>query len=55
LISGFLGVVTLNLPCGGFALREVFPYCQQITMSIYFPLYISYLVICWYLHNLHVI
>ena len=55
LISGFLGVVTWNLPSGVFFLREVFPICQQITVFIYFSLHLVYLVICWCLHDLHVI
>ena len=60
LISGFLGVVTVNSPDGVFALREVFPILQQITKILFiylfiFPLHISYLVICCYLHNLHII
>ena len=55
LIIGFLGVVTINLPGGIFALREVFSICQQITMLIYFLLYLVYLMICWCLYDLHVI
>ena len=35
LISGFLIIVTLNSPGGVFALQEVFPICQQITVLIY--------------------
>ena len=33
-----------------FFLQEVFLIFQQIIVLIYFPLHISYLVICWYLH-----
>ena len=36
-------------------MREVFSSCQQITVLIYFPLHLVYLVICWCFHNLHVI
>ena len=55
LISGFLGVVTLNSPGGIFVLRKVFPIYQQITMLIYFPLHLVYLVIFWCIHDLYVI
>ena len=34
---------------------KVFPICQQITVSIYFPLHLVYSVICWYLHDVHAI
>ena len=35
LISGFLEIVTLNSSGEIFALQEVFPICQQITVLIY--------------------
>ena len=54
LISGFLGVVTLKSPGGVFALRGL-SLCQQIIMSILFSAAFNILVICWCLHDLHVI
>ena len=55
LISGFLEVMTWKLPCGIFVLQEVFSIRQQITVFIKFPLHLVYLVIYWYLYDLHII
>ena len=40
-ISEFLGVMTWNLPNEIFALQEIFPIHQKITILFYFPLHIS--------------
>ena len=55
MISGFLRVVTLKLPGGGFCLARFSPFVNKLPYSIYFPLHLVFLVICWYFHNLHAI
>ena len=54
LISGFLEVVIWKSPGGIFVLREIFLIRQQITVFIQFSLRLVCSMICWCLHDLHI-